>query len=174
MASMTSVRRARLSLADPRPPRRARLCEKNRYRAPVVRSCVQVRRSSRAPGPVRGCRPLAPVRPAGVTCGGCPLTSGRLMGVTVIRNTDTDIFPSTVLVMRGKASMGYLFPVLAILGLSAVNVPCAQAIEAGSNIGQTEIDKVVLREGYNPGGKSNEASPLSTGIRAYLIERAKQ
>jgi len=96
------------------------------------------------------------------------------MGVTVIRNTDTDIFPSTVLVMRGKASMGYLFPVLAILGLSAMNVPCAQAIEAGSNIGQTEIDKVVLREGYNPGGKSNEASPLSTGIRAYLIERAKQ
>jgi hypothetical protein len=69
MASITSVRRARLSLADPRSSRRARLCEENRYRGPVVRSCVQVRRSSRVPEPVRSCRALPPVRPARVTWG---------------------------------------------------------------------------------------------------------
>ena len=53
---MTSVTRVRLSLADRPRPRRARLCEKNRYRPPVVRSCVQVRQSSLARSRVR--RPL--------------------------------------------------------------------------------------------------------------------
>jgi len=60
MASMTSVRRVRLSLADWPRPRRARLCEKNRYRPPVVRSCVQVRRSSLARSPTRRCCPSRP------------------------------------------------------------------------------------------------------------------
>ena len=72
--------------------------------------------------------------------------------------------------------MGYLLPVLAILGLMAMNVSChAQASEAGSDIGQTEIDEIILREGYNPGTwPPNENSPLSTKIRSHLVERAKQ
>src|ERR1700704_737725 len=70
MASMTSVRRVRLSLADRPRPRRARLCEKNRYRPPVVRSCVQVRRSSLAHSPARRGYPSRPARPMGGPCGG--------------------------------------------------------------------------------------------------------
>ena len=67
-------RRARLSLDDPPRLRRARLCEKNRYRAPVVRSCVQALQSSCAPWPVRRCPFLPPVRPTGVTY------AGRVLG----------------------------------------------------------------------------------------------
>jgi hypothetical protein len=77
-------------------------------------------------------------------------------------------------VMRTKAAMGHLLPVFAILGLWAMNVSChAQAFEAGSNIGQTELDKIILREGYS-GIPINGSSPLSTALRAYLVERGKQ
>ena len=50
----------------------------------------------------------------------------------------------------------------------------ASLIETESNIGSTEVDKIVLREGYNPGTyPPTESSPLSTGMRAYLVQRAK-
>jgi hypothetical protein len=49
------------------------------------------------------------------------------------------------------------------------------AIEAGSNIGTSAIDKIILREGYNPVTfPPGESSPLSKGIRAHLMERAKE
>jgi hypothetical protein len=49
------------------------------------------------------------------------------------------------------------------------------AIEAGSDIGSTEIDNIIRRQGYNLGrGFNTEHSPLSNGIREYLVERAKQ
>ncbi|KAA5597138.1 hypothetical protein [Blastochloris sulfoviridis] len=67
-----------------------------------------------------------------------------------------------------------IMPVFAMLGLVAMTGACgAQAFEAGSNIGQTEIDKIIRKKGYG-GIPTMEPSPLSKALRAFLVERAKQ
>jgi hypothetical protein len=78
--------------------------------------------------------------------------------------------------MRVKAPIGLVLLTCVIVSLGIMNDSRAGGlIEGESNIGSTEIDKIVLKEGYNPGTyPPNESSPLSSGIRAYLVERAKQ
>ena len=78
---------------------------------------------------------------------------------------------------RRRALIGDVFRASTIFGLAIIVASCADvgAIEAGSNIGSTEIDNIIRRQGYNPGRDFNtEHSPLSNGIREYLVERAKQ
>jgi len=78
--------------------------------------------------------------------------------------------------VRARAPIGHVLCISAIFSLGIINVSYGGgAIESGSNIGSTDIDKIIRKEGYNPGSfPPNESSPMSTGIRAYLVERAKQ
>jgi hypothetical protein len=78
--------------------------------------------------------------------------------------------------MRLLSPISQVLCVSAVLTMGTVSPSIAGGkIEADSNIGSTEIDKIVLREGYNPGTyHPGESSPLSVGVRAHLIERAKQ
>jgi hypothetical protein len=79
-------------------------------------------------------------------------------------------------IARVGAPIGLVLCTSAIFSLGIINASHGGgAIESGSSIGTTDIDQIIRKDGYNPGSfPPNESSPMSTAIRAYLLERAKQ
>jgi hypothetical protein len=77
---------------------------------------------------------------------------------------------------KTRAPIILVLRISAIFGLGIMIAACdGGLIEAGSNIGATDIDKIIRKEGHNPGSvPSTESSPMSTAMRAYLVDRAKQ
>jgi len=63
-----------------------------------------------------------------------------------------------------------------IIGLGLITACCdGGLIEVESNIGSTEIDKILRQQGHNANSFfPTELSPLSIALKAFLVERARE